>query len=380
MADVGHNGGPSASPTKMAYFQANIVQFRDGIRTLKADQRGVYLSVLLEIYDTMGPIKADPKRISIATGIDARLIARVLPELVDMGKIYLTDGWIHNSRAEKEIGDYVKNHQRLSSVAKYRESVKREKRSISQSEVDELKKQLTEAVAAVKASSASTPPQTKPQVSESKATAKADVSETSPRTLGEEYKKDNKINGCGPETCQSSSTTRAREELRIKNKESKKEERCGRAIESDLGEFNRSGGVSVSALPEAFSSADDHPNSEIEGLNGATFDMVEQLAICLNQLNPDKATARVLLRDECRAFGPEAVKSAHADLLRKVGQGELKRPSIRTFSAFVKQASRSNADSRSNSKHVPREEGVSFLEMVERDVERLASEKRKFPR
>lgn len=217
------NGGPGSS-TKMYYFQAEIVNFRDGIRTLKADQRGVYLSVLLEIYDAMGPVKSDAKRLSMATGLDARLIARVIPELAAMGKLYVADGWVHNSRAEKEIADYLSNHKRLSKVAVDREAVKRETRTNDAVQIDDLKQQLTVALRELNQTS----PLALPDVSLSSALALGDVS----TPLGEGSKKSNEINGKEPVVCQRSTTTRAREELRTKNLE---EESLLSEIGSDLG-------------------------------------------------------------------------------------------------------------------------------------------------
>jgi uncharacterized protein YdaU (DUF1376 family) len=164
------NGGPGSAPVKMYYFQAEIVTFRDGIRTLKAEQRGVYLSVLLEIYDNMGPVMSDPKRLSLATGLDARLIARVVPDLVAMGKLYEADGWLHNSRAEKEITDYVKNHSKLSDIAKEREAAKRERKSAEQSEVESLREQLAEYVR---------------EKRETSARSVGEVSQTSQRQVGD---------------------------------------------------------------------------------------------------------------------------------------------------------------------------------------------------
>lgn len=207
------NGGPNAS-VKMFYFQAEIVNFRDGIRTLKADQRGVYLSLLLEIYDCMGPILFDPKRLSLATGLDARLIARVVPELVALGKLYLADGWLHNSRAEKEIDDYVKGHLARSGTAKERESVKREKRTSEQSQIEELRKQLSLALSELKRTSALSPPQPTGDVCLSSALALGDVSETIQNNPA-----------ISTPTKHATATTRAREESIIYNLESKKEER-----------------------------------------------------------------------------------------------------------------------------------------------------------
>lgn len=217
MSSIGHNGGPpddARATTKMHYFQAEIVNFRDGIRTLKADQRGVYLSILLEIYDAMGPVQNDARRLSMATGLDARLINRVLPELEALGKVYIADGWVHNSRAEKEITDYVRNHARLSAVAKEREATKREKRA---SEVDELRKQLAAAISELKTTSASAKAYDTGDVSETSALALPQLSETSQRANGDDCEKLSKTNGDKADACQTPTTTRAREESRTKN-------------------------------------------------------------------------------------------------------------------------------------------------------------------
>ncbi len=213
MSKIGDNGGPNPS-VKMFYFQAHIVNFRDGVRTLKADQRGVYLSLLLEIYDNMGAISFDPRRLAMATGLDARLIARVVPELVAFGKLYLADGWLHNSRAEKEISDYAKNHIKLSNVAKEREAVKRERKTADQSQIDDLRKQLEAALGEMRQTSALALPQTNGDVCLSSALALGDVSET----IEENQTKSMALN-------HESATTRAREESRTYKQELRKEER-----------------------------------------------------------------------------------------------------------------------------------------------------------
>lgn len=124
----------------------------------------------------------------------------------------------------------------------------------------------------------------------------------------------------------------------------------------------------VQPLPEAFSPRDDD-GGEIEGLNGATFDMVDQLAICLNQINPDKVAAKAILADTCRAYGGDAAKVAFADLLQKVRSGQIKRPSIRMFDGFARQASL--ASKRASTKHVPRDNGETYDQMMRRQIEEM---------
>lgn len=310
-----HNGAPGASPTKMFYFMAEIVSFRDGIRGLKPDQRGVYLSLLLEIYDAMGPIKFDVRLLAMATGMDQRLLNRVIGELESLGKIYIADGWIHNSRAEKEISDYLNSYRVRSETATKREAVKREKRQNAQSDVANLRKQLEDALEEVKRAS----PVAKPQLQPSYGLAKPQLSDRHQLAIGDVSEKLNKNNEGNSDPYHGSTT-------------------YSRILESKTLEVSEESNRGPPAKAESRSAGGPGDLPEVGSLNGATSAIVADLAGWLNPYSPDLKMAHTQLAEAVRIYGETAVRDGYADLKADHADGKIRALTVKAFYGFVRTA------------------------------------------
>lgn len=86
--------------SRSPWFKFETTPFLDGVLTLTAAERGVYVTLLALMYDTDGPITGDVKWLSKRTGLSAATLRRVIDRLVEIDKFQLTaDGEISNRTA-----------------------------------------------------------------------------------------------------------------------------------------------------------------------------------------------------------------------------------------------------------------------------------------
>lgn len=74
-----------------------------GTRGLKVEERGVYIDVLMMIYEHGGPIRADLDELARVLGVRAATAERLLQALVAKGKLSWEDGRIGHRKAEDEL-------------------------------------------------------------------------------------------------------------------------------------------------------------------------------------------------------------------------------------------------------------------------------------
>lgn len=95
-------------PRKMTYAPLYFIDFKEGCEDLTNEQIGAYLRILFEIYETMGPIAFDERRLGRRLNSRPHKARAMVESLVQMGKLYLTrEGQISNHRAENEIVKFV---------------------------------------------------------------------------------------------------------------------------------------------------------------------------------------------------------------------------------------------------------------------------------
>jgi uncharacterized protein YdaU (DUF1376 family) len=95
----------SAQPYHKRYHSDALA----GFMALNLEQRGAYQTLLDMMYDRGGPLLNNERLIAGYLGCSVRKWRALFAELVDLGKIYVTeDGLISNSRAEKELENYAK--------------------------------------------------------------------------------------------------------------------------------------------------------------------------------------------------------------------------------------------------------------------------------
>lgn len=98
----------------------------NGYSRLTLEQRGAYTTILDLIYDNGGPLDFRDRWLAGQFGVSIRKARVLVLELVDAGKLYLTEGGqISNARADEELAGSRKAYDAVSKAAKERESRKR---------------------------------------------------------------------------------------------------------------------------------------------------------------------------------------------------------------------------------------------------------------
>lgn len=98
----------SRTPGKMTYAPLFFEDFKKGCEDLTNEQIGVYLRVLFEIYEAMGPIEFDERKLGKRLNSRPHKARALVEHLICMGKLYLLPtGQISNKRAEDEIMKFV---------------------------------------------------------------------------------------------------------------------------------------------------------------------------------------------------------------------------------------------------------------------------------
>jgi uncharacterized protein YdaU (DUF1376 family) len=83
--------------------------FMSGCRkaAMTPEQVGMYIFMLLLEWTDKAPLEDDPKRLSVRTGWDVRIVRRLVNELVGLTKYDREDGHLSNERMQREIAIYV---------------------------------------------------------------------------------------------------------------------------------------------------------------------------------------------------------------------------------------------------------------------------------
>lgn len=93
---------------KMVYVPLYFKAFKEDCEDLTNDLIGAYLRVLFEIYEAMGPIEFDDRKLSKRLGCRPHKARAMVETLICERKLYLTSaGQISNHRAEDEIMKFV---------------------------------------------------------------------------------------------------------------------------------------------------------------------------------------------------------------------------------------------------------------------------------
>lgn len=96
------------TPGRMSYVPLFFKDFKEGCEDLSNEQIGAYLRVLFEIYEAMGPIVFDDRKLGKRLGCRPHKARAMVETLICEGKLFLTPtGEISNHRAEDEIMKFV---------------------------------------------------------------------------------------------------------------------------------------------------------------------------------------------------------------------------------------------------------------------------------
>ena len=113
------------------YFDA----FETGIIELDSHERGVYLTLCLRFYATRGRVKDDDKILSRSCGCTTYAYRKTKEKLLDLGKIYIEDGYIFQDRAIKELASAEERVKGYNEYLKSKRSKKDRKNIKKSSEV-----------------------------------------------------------------------------------------------------------------------------------------------------------------------------------------------------------------------------------------------------
>jgi len=95
-------------PGKMSYVPLYFEDFKKGCEDLSNEEIGAYLRILFEIYEAMGPIEFNDRKLAKRLNVRPHKAHATVEHLLISRKLYLTpDGKISNHRAEDEILKFV---------------------------------------------------------------------------------------------------------------------------------------------------------------------------------------------------------------------------------------------------------------------------------
>lgn len=93
---------------RMTYAPLYFEDFKKGCEDLTNEQIGAYLRILFEIYEAMGPIEFDERKLGKRLNSRPHKARAMVETLIFAGKLFLTPtGQISNHRAEDEILKFV---------------------------------------------------------------------------------------------------------------------------------------------------------------------------------------------------------------------------------------------------------------------------------
>ena len=80
----------------------------NGMAVLTLEERGAYNTILDLIYSLEGNLPDDERSVARCMGCDVRVWRRIRARLIELGKLYVHGGNLHNGRSDKEI--YAAQH------------------------------------------------------------------------------------------------------------------------------------------------------------------------------------------------------------------------------------------------------------------------------
>jgi len=95
----------------ITHIQFCPADWLSGCHTLTAAERGVYITLIMMMYDRASPLTEDEGRLARACGLPAAGFSRALNALVDQGKIQRIEGGLFNARVGREIENVMAKSQ-----------------------------------------------------------------------------------------------------------------------------------------------------------------------------------------------------------------------------------------------------------------------------
>lgn len=115
------------SKKHIPYFDFYPADFMNGVRGLTPQEVGVYTMLLCRIYEESGPVELHHSRLATYCGMRVKTFTSVVERLIDLGKLLLVDGALHNSRAMAEISNRADKLKNKSTAGKASAEIRKEK-------------------------------------------------------------------------------------------------------------------------------------------------------------------------------------------------------------------------------------------------------------
>lgn len=108
------------STAKQPYVRFFVSDWLGGTRGLKANEIGIYITLLALMYDRESPLPEDPRRLARQCGCTPKTFSQALEVLIEEGKIDRLKDGLWNKRVEKEFDWRAKKSEDASEAAKSR--------------------------------------------------------------------------------------------------------------------------------------------------------------------------------------------------------------------------------------------------------------------
>lgn len=91
--------------SRIKWYKMDADAWYAGTRCLSPEERGIYMDIITRIIASAGRAYDDNREMARWCGVDLRVWMRVKKRLIELGKIFVEDGLIRNSRADREVHD-----------------------------------------------------------------------------------------------------------------------------------------------------------------------------------------------------------------------------------------------------------------------------------
>jgi uncharacterized protein YdaU (DUF1376 family) len=265
----------------LPWFALDAQDWLNGTKRLSAASQGVYMRLLTVMWLRKARLPNDISELAAETDINPKQMRKCLAELISKGKITDDGETIGNPRMDRDIEAILAR----STTAKKREAAKRAgKTTVDQSSIN-------------------------------------------PRSIAN-------VSTINRECIDDKSSIIDTES--VKNQGLKKQTETTETIYIERERERNKEENSQLATPRSVAASE--RAEELEGLNGATTEIVRGLARWLNPMMPDQDTAKRVLARDVAIYGPQAVKDGYADLATAVDANDPISNPLKAFNGFVKRA------------------------------------------
>ncbi|WP_375694277.1 DUF1376 domain-containing protein, partial [Bartonella sp. AD24XZML] len=100
----------------MPWIRFHLYDWISGTDGMTLEQRGVYITLIVRMYDKKAPIKEDFETLSRACNCSRKKFATIVEYLMRNDKVIETDNGLWNTRVEEELNDFADKKEHISQV------------------------------------------------------------------------------------------------------------------------------------------------------------------------------------------------------------------------------------------------------------------------